>query len=48
MTFHELGSSLSRTDKVPVHSHVINALCRKLFKDRHPVFHAGITSILLE
>lgn len=35
-TFHELGSSLSRTDKVPVHSHVINALCRKLFKDRHP------------
>ena len=36
VTFHELGSSLSRTDKVPVHSHVINALCRKLFKDRHP------------
>ncbi|RLN40545.1 ribosomal large subunit pseudouridine synthase B [Panicum miliaceum] len=34
--YHELGSSLSRFDKVIVHNHVINAFCRKLFKDRHP------------
>ena len=47
VTFHELGSSLSRTDKVPVHSHVINALAVSFSKIDIPVFHAGITSSLL-
>ena len=36
VTYLELGSTLSRCNKVVVHSHAINALCRKLFKDRHP------------
>jgi hypothetical protein len=36
VTFGELGRSLSRSNKKSVHIHVINAFCRKLFKDKHP------------
>ncbi|WVZ81976.1 hypothetical protein U9M48_029299 [Paspalum notatum var. saurae] len=36
VTYEELGLSLRREAKNPVHSHVINALCAKLFKDNHP------------
>ena len=36
VTFGELGRSLSRSNKKSVHIHVINAFCRKLFRDKHP------------
>ncbi|CAL4891926.1 unnamed protein product [Urochloa decumbens] len=36
VTYHELWSSLRRSEKTGVHIHVMNAFCRKLFKDRHP------------
>ncbi|CAL4988007.1 unnamed protein product [Urochloa decumbens] len=38
VTYHELGSSLRRIDKVSVHCHVINAFCFKLFKAKPPFF----------
>ncbi|CAN6299099.1 unnamed protein product [Urochloa humidicola] len=36
VTYDELCLSLQRSDKTGVHIHVMNAFCRKLFKDRHP------------
>ncbi|CAL4993624.1 unnamed protein product [Urochloa decumbens] len=40
VTYHELGSSLRRINKVSVHCHVINAFCFKLFKS-NPPFRSG-------
>ncbi|CAL4993095.1 unnamed protein product [Urochloa decumbens] len=35
VSYQQLGT-LRRSDKVPVDMYVINAFCRKLFKDKHP------------